>query len=123
MYSNTSTNTISEEFNVKHVSYFKNDKNIEFNEKTKVMKGHEGLLELASLNCDVLITTGGVSVGDADYVKEVLEKLGKVWLTFPFRKRLHWTLIDAFLSHYCFPNPFAVININWPMIFFHRKIV
>ncbi len=32
----------------------------------------------ASLNCDVLITTGGVSVGDADYVKEVLEKLGKV---------------------------------------------
>ena len=32
----------------------------------------------ASLNCDVLITTGGVSVGDADYVKEVLEKLGKI---------------------------------------------
>ena len=32
----------------------------------------------ASLNCDVLITTGGVSVGDADYVNEVLEKLGKV---------------------------------------------
>ena len=32
----------------------------------------------ASSNCDVLITTGGVSVGDADYVKEVLEKLGKV---------------------------------------------
>ena len=30
------------------------------------------------MNCDVLITTGGVSVGDADYVKEVLEKLGKV---------------------------------------------
>ena len=50
---------ISEEFNVKHVSYFKNDKNIEFNEKTKVMKGHEGLLELASLNCDVVVS--GVS--------------------------------------------------------------
>ena len=32
----------------------------------------------ASLNCDVLITTGGVSVGDADFVKIVLEKLGKV---------------------------------------------
>ena len=32
----------------------------------------------ASLNCDVLITTGGVSVGDADFVKVVLEKLGKV---------------------------------------------
>ena len=32
----------------------------------------------ASLYCDVLITTGGVSVGDADFVKVVLEKLGKV---------------------------------------------
>ena len=32
----------------------------------------------ASSHCDVLITTGGVSVGDADYVKEVLEKLGKI---------------------------------------------
>tara|TARA_B100000035_G_scaffold131003_1_gene111366 strand:+ start:3711 stop:4973 length:1263 start_codon:yes stop_codon:yes gene_type:complete len=32
----------------------------------------------ASSHCDVLITTGGVSVGDADYVKDVLEKLGKI---------------------------------------------
>ena len=47
---------ISEEFNVKYVSYFKNNKNIEFNEKTKVMKDFEGLLELASLNCDVVVS-------------------------------------------------------------------
>ena len=26
----------------------------------------------------MLITTGGVSVGDADYVKDVLQRLGKV---------------------------------------------
>ena len=32
----------------------------------------------AAQNADVLITTGGVSVGDADYVKETLEKLGVV---------------------------------------------
>ncbi len=32
----------------------------------------------ASSECDVLITTGGVSVGDADYVKDVLHRLGKV---------------------------------------------
>ena len=32
----------------------------------------------ASSECDVLITTGGVSVGDADYVKDVLQRLGKV---------------------------------------------
>ena len=32
----------------------------------------------AASKCDVLITTGGVSVGDADFVKVVLEKLGKI---------------------------------------------
>ena len=32
----------------------------------------------AASKCDVLITTGGVSVGDADFVKVILEKLGKV---------------------------------------------
>lgn len=34
------------------------------------------------LNCDVLLTTGGVSVGEYDFVKEVLEELGaelKFW--------------------------------------------
>ena len=47
---------ISEEFNVRNVCYFKNDKNIEFNKNTKVMKGHEGLLELVSLNCDIVVS-------------------------------------------------------------------
>lgn len=32
----------------------------------------------AARQADVLITTGGVSVGDADYIKETLEKLGSV---------------------------------------------
>jgi len=32
----------------------------------------------AANNADVLITTGGVSVGDADYVKQTLESLGEV---------------------------------------------
>lgn len=32
----------------------------------------------AAQRADVLITTGGVSVGDADYVKETLEKLGNI---------------------------------------------
>ena len=32
----------------------------------------------ASTNADVLITTGGVSVGEADYVKTTLDRLGKV---------------------------------------------
>jgi len=32
----------------------------------------------AAANSDVLITTGGVSVGEADFVKETLEKLGQV---------------------------------------------
>ena len=56
-YSNTKQlKLISEEFNVRNVCYFKNDKNIEFNKNTKVMKGHEGLLELASLNCDIVVS-------------------------------------------------------------------
>ena len=47
---------ISEEFNVKNVCFFKNDKNIIFNKCTKVMKGYDGLIELASLNCDIVVS-------------------------------------------------------------------
>ncbi len=35
-------------------------------------------LQLASEQADVVITSGGVSVGDADYVKEMLAELGQV---------------------------------------------
>jgi molybdopterin molybdotransferase len=35
-------------------------------------------LQLASEKADVVITSGGVSVGDADYVKEMLAELGRV---------------------------------------------
>ena len=47
---------ISEEFNVKNVCFFKNDQGITFGESIKVMKGHQGLLELASLNCDIVVS-------------------------------------------------------------------
>ena len=42
------------------------------------MSSIEKKLSLASNECDVLLTTGGVSVGDADFVKNALEKLGKI---------------------------------------------
>ncbi len=47
---------ISEEFNVKNVCFFKNDQGTTFGESIKVMKGHQGLLELASLNCDIVVS-------------------------------------------------------------------
>jgi 1-deoxy-D-xylulose-5-phosphate reductoisomerase len=47
---------ISKEFNVKNVCFFKNDQGTTFDESVKVMKGHQGLLELASLNCDIVVS-------------------------------------------------------------------
>lgn len=38
----------------------------------------EQQLNKASIECDLIITTGGVSVGEADYMKEILIKIGKV---------------------------------------------
>ena len=38
----------------------------------------EQAFSTAAANADVLITSGGVSVGEADYIKEILAKLGKV---------------------------------------------
>ncbi len=38
----------------------------------------EKKLTLASNKCDLLLTTGGVSVGDADFIKNALKRLGKV---------------------------------------------
>ena len=35
-------------------------------------------LDEASKNVDLLITSGGVSVGDADYVKEAVERIGRI---------------------------------------------
>ncbi|NVJ61654.1 MAG: molybdopterin molybdotransferase MoeA [Gammaproteobacteria bacterium] len=37
-------------------------------------------LQAASLKADVIITSGGVSVGEADYLKETVERLGKLSL-------------------------------------------
>ncbi|MBV1951402.1 MAG: molybdopterin molybdotransferase MoeA, partial [Cycloclasticus sp.] len=39
----------------------------------------EALLSASQL-CDVIITTGGVSVGDADFITDVLKKIGRVEL-------------------------------------------
>ncbi len=47
---------ISEEFNVKNVCFFKNDQEITFDESINILKGHQGLLELASLNCDIVVS-------------------------------------------------------------------
>ncbi len=47
---------ISEEFNVKNVCFFKNNQEILFDKSIHVMKGHQGLLELASINCDVVVS-------------------------------------------------------------------
>ena len=47
---------ISKEFNVKNVCFFKNDQGTIFDESVKVMKGRQGLLELASLNCDIVVS-------------------------------------------------------------------
>ena len=38
----------------------------------------EEAFSIAAANADVLITSGGVSVGEADYIKEILAKLGQV---------------------------------------------
>ena len=38
----------------------------------------EKKLKIARRECHMLLTTGGVSVGDADFVKDALEKLGKI---------------------------------------------
>lgn len=38
----------------------------------------EDAFKQASTQADAIITSGGVSVGEADYVKETLDKLGKV---------------------------------------------
>ena len=48
--------SISKEFNVKNVCFFKNDQGITFDKSIKVMKGRQGLLELASLNCDIVVS-------------------------------------------------------------------
>ena len=47
---------ISKEFNVKNVCFFKNDQGTIFDKSIKVMKGRQGLLELASLNCDIVVS-------------------------------------------------------------------
>ena len=47
---------ISKEFNVKNVCFFKNDQGTIFDKGIKVMKGRQGLLELASLNCDIVVS-------------------------------------------------------------------
>ncbi|MFZ0106082.1 MAG: gephyrin-like molybdotransferase Glp [Thiobacillus sp.] len=42
------------------------------------LEGTEAALARASQEADVVITSGGVSVGEADYVKAAVEKLGRV---------------------------------------------
>lgn len=44
------------------------------------MKKLEDVLGKAAQNHDVIITTGGASVGDADFIAQILERLGEVHL-------------------------------------------
>ena len=47
---------ISEKFDVKYVSYNKNYNNIKFNKNINILEGFEGLLALASINCDIVVS-------------------------------------------------------------------
>ena len=47
---------IADEFNVKKVCYNKNYTNTIFSSKTKIMTGNQGLIELASLDCDLVVS-------------------------------------------------------------------
>lgn len=38
----------------------------------------ETALLSAAIDCDVIITSGGVSVGEADFITDILEKIGKI---------------------------------------------
>jgi molybdopterin molybdotransferase len=40
---------------------------------------HDALLQ-AGADCDAIVTTGGVSVGDADHVKQVVQRIGRIAL-------------------------------------------
>lgn len=66
----------------------------------------------AADNADIVITSGGVSVGDADYVKETLEKLGAVdfWkISMKPGKPLAFGLINGSLFFGLPGNPVSVI--------------
>jgi len=81
-----------------------------------VIKDDREAIETAFLdaanNADVVITSGGVSVGDADYVKETLEKLGAVdfWkISMKPGKPLAFGLINESLFFGLPGNPVSVI--------------
>ncbi len=47
---------IANEFGVKNLCYFKNNTNTDFANDTNIMLGEKGLLELASLKCDLVVS-------------------------------------------------------------------
>jgi len=81
-----------------------------------VIKDDRDAIEKAFLdaanNADIVITSGGVSVGDADYVKETLEKLGAIdfWkISMKPGKPLAFGLINESLFFGLPGNPVSVI--------------
>lgn len=46
---------ISEKFNVKYVCYNQNLNDIKFDKSIRVLKGQQGLLELTSMDCDIVV--------------------------------------------------------------------
>ncbi|GAM58782.1 molybdopterin-guanine dinucleotide biosynthesis protein mobB [Vibrio ishigakensis] len=63
---------------------------------------HEVIVEAlskASNEADVVLTSGGVSVGDADYVKDALESLGEInFWRINMRPGRLWRLVKSVTS-------------------------
>ncbi len=73
----------------------------------------------AAANADVVITSGGVSAGDADYVKETLEKLGNIdfWkISMKPGKPLAFGKLNNTLFFGLPGNPVAVIATFYQMV-------
>jgi len=73
----------------------------------------------AAANADLVITSGGVSVGDADYVKETLEKLGDIdfWkISMKPGKPLAFGKLNNSLFFGLPGNPVAVIATFYQMV-------
>ncbi len=47
----------------------------------------------AVTKCDVVVTSGGVSMGDADFVKGILQEIGKVMSTLCLTNNINMTLL------------------------------
>lgn len=84
----------------------------------------EAAMRSACEDCDVIITSGGVSVGDADYTKQLMEKLGDVafWKINmrPGRPMAFGTITSNGKSAYLFGLPGNPVAVMVSFYFFAR---